>query len=257
MAPIKFEERLKEKLEERSLTPSTESWSKLSERLDVQDKKSKKPLFWWLSIAAGLIIMIAVSVQFFNTDEANELLPQLVEEPIEASKGVKQLTKDDDQMLKVAEQPALQEEFSPLTKHDKKQIEEQVIEKTQPVKSQVAENSSVTSLLETSKEEQEAVSQRPEILDKVILETTVVAALDDLKSQKSSATEKEVDSLLKAASKALFKDKLEKKSSKIVNAEALLNSVEDGMGQSFRSKVFDALKGGYETVKTAVVQRNN
>ena len=34
MAPIKFEENLRDKLEERSLQPSANSWSKLSDRLD-------------------------------------------------------------------------------------------------------------------------------------------------------------------------------------------------------------------------------
>ena len=59
------------------------------------------------------------------------------------------------------------------------------------------------------------------------------------------------------ASKELFKDKLQKEAFKTVDASALLLSVEEDMGQSFRSKVFDALKGGYETVKTAVAERNN
>ena len=34
-------------------------------------------------------------------------------------------------------------------------------------------------------------------------------------------------------------------------------SVEDDMGQSFRSKVFEALTESYKTVKTAVAERNN
>ena len=41
MAPIKFEENIKDKLEKRTLTPSSESWSKLSERLDAEDNSSK------------------------------------------------------------------------------------------------------------------------------------------------------------------------------------------------------------------------
>ena len=79
MAPIKFEEQLKDKLEKRTLSPSAEGWSKLSERLDTDEKKSKNPLFWWLSIAAGLIIMMAISIQFFNTGEARDVIPEIVE----------------------------------------------------------------------------------------------------------------------------------------------------------------------------------
>ena len=42
-----------------------------------------------------------------------------------------------------------------------------------------------------------------------------------------------------------------------VDANALLQSVEDDLEQSFRAKVFDAIKSGYESVKTAVAERNN
>jgi len=71
MAPIKFEEQLKEKLDKRTLSPSVNSWSKLGKRLDEEENKSKNSIYLWLSIAAGLLIMLAVSVQFFskNGDE--------------------------------------------------------------------------------------------------------------------------------------------------------------------------------------------
>jgi len=82
MAPIKFEENIKDKLEKRILSPSSEGWSKLVDRLDEDEKKSKKPMYWWLSIAAGLLIMVAVSFQFFNTDESENVLPQMVEENV-------------------------------------------------------------------------------------------------------------------------------------------------------------------------------
>ena len=80
MAPIKFEEQLKDKLEKRTMSPSEDSWSKLSQRLDDDEQKSKNTIFWWLSIAAGIIIMIAVTVQFFNQPDIENSLPQIVDE---------------------------------------------------------------------------------------------------------------------------------------------------------------------------------
>ena len=90
MAPIKFEEKIKDKLEKRTLSPSSEAWSKLSDRLDEDEKKSKKPIFWYLSIAAGLLVMMAVSIQFFNNKDSQEILPQIVKEDVikeELNKG--------------------------------------------------------------------------------------------------------------------------------------------------------------------------
>ena len=80
MAPIKFEEQLKDKLEKRTLSPSPESWSKLSDRIEAQENKSKNPIFRWLSIAAGLIIMIAVSAHFFISIDSENTAPEMVEE---------------------------------------------------------------------------------------------------------------------------------------------------------------------------------
>jgi hypothetical protein len=89
------------------------------------------------------------------------------------------------------------------------------------------------------------------------LKNAVTDALKEIKSETASVTDRETDSLLKIASKELFKDKLQKETSKTVDANALLMSVEDDMGQSFRSKVFEALTESYKTVKTAVAERNN
>ena len=72
MAPIKFEENLRDKLEARSLQPSVDSWSKLSKRLDKEEKSVRKPWFGWLSIAAGLIIFLAIAIQVFGSKTNNE-----------------------------------------------------------------------------------------------------------------------------------------------------------------------------------------
>ena len=44
---------------------------------------------------------------------------------------------------------------------------------------------------------------------------------------------------------------------KTVDANALLQDVESDLQQSFRNKIFEALKNSYETIKTAVAERNN
>ena len=46
MAPIKFEENIKDKLEKRTVMPSEASWSKLSQRLDGEEKRNKRSSFW-------------------------------------------------------------------------------------------------------------------------------------------------------------------------------------------------------------------
>lgn len=94
-------------------------------------------------------------------------------------------------------------------------------------------------------------------LDKEAIDNAVAETLKGIKDTNITVTDREVDSLLKLASKEIFKEQLQKETSKTVDAESLLMSVEDEMGQSFRTKVFEALKESYETVRTAVAERNN
>ena len=87
---------------------------------------------------------------------------------------------------------------------------------------------------------------------------SVVAQLQDSKSRaNNTVSNSQIDSLLKAASRDLFKDKNLKNNARVVNAKTLLQDVEEDLGQSFRTRIFESLKGNYKRVKTAVAQRNN
>jgi len=58
MAPIKFEDKLKDKLESRSLQPSEDAWNTLANKLDKEEEKNNNTRFWWLGIAASIIGVI-------------------------------------------------------------------------------------------------------------------------------------------------------------------------------------------------------
>ena len=262
MAPIKFEEQLKDKLENRTLSPSADGWSKLSERLDTDEKKSKNPLFWWLSIAAGLIIMMAISIQFFNKGEATEVIPEIVEGKLkEEQLEIKESNLNDSKSIDWANEiDSIEAEKESLPVITEPQIidDKKVTHKKPKTESQFVVNTGSIIKNNVPKNLEENKKELSVIINEPIMGTVLADALKVFKSQEdTSVTDREIDSLLKLASKELFKDELQKETSKIVDANALLLSVEEDMGQSFRSKVFDALKGSYETVKTAVAERNN
>ena len=257
MAPIKFEENIKDKLEKRTLSPSAEGWSKLSNRLDTDQKKSKNPIFWWLSIAAGLIIMIAVSAHFFKSNIEEDNSPQLVNEKPEIINGENDTPQlNDNKTIELADVDDSGEEKKenlPISK--KPQIIEysKEIQKQHKNKEQLAKNDS-NDLKKLGNNKNE---ENKEITENSIMKEAIAEAMNDIKSENATVSDREIDSLLKIASKELFKEQLQKESAKTVDANALLMSVEDEMGQSFRSKVFEALKESYETVRTAVADRNN
>ncbi|MCT4628922.1 hypothetical protein [Winogradskyella sp.] len=258
MAPIKFEEQLKDKLEKRSLQPSTDSWAKLSQRLDTEEKKSKSAWFWWMGIAAGLIIMLAVVVQTFGSKNAEEISPKLVEEPVENIKEEQILNYNNTKATELASENNIEEtnsnqkeDITNLQIINYKAVNQKKKHTRLATKNIIEEPDSKTAI--NFNEEQNSIAKQA-IIDK----DAVDQSIKSLATDNASVTDKEVDSLLKLASKELFKDRLQKESiNTTVDAESLLDDVEEEMGQSFRSKVYEVLKDGYKTVKTAVVQRNN
>ena len=75
--------------------------------------------------------------------------------------------------------------------------------------------------------------------------------------ENKDVSSEEIEALLVAAQKEITMQKLFNDATKTVDADALLRSVEDDLEQSFRDKVFTAIKSGYESVRTAVAERNN
>lgn len=258
MAPIKFEEQLKSKLEKRSLSPSTAGWSKLSERLDADKKKSKLPVFWWLSIAAAMVVMLAVSVQYFNTNNTEEVLPQLVnEEILKEQLKDKQPKINAQKSIKLANEAEITESQKRNTSIiNKPKIGDYKAIKKKINKTQITENTNFKKQNSVQKTIKKVNSKLEIETFKSINKNAVASTLNKIKTETTSVTDKEIDALLKAANKEIFKNKLQE-STKTVDANTLLISVEDDMGQSFRSKVFEALKENYKTIKTAVVERNN
>ena len=85
MAPINFEEHIKEKLEKKRIEPSNNAWARLTDRLDTHEGTSKDKMFWWLGIAASLVGIFLITTLFFKSNKEEAVFPTLVETPVEQS----------------------------------------------------------------------------------------------------------------------------------------------------------------------------
>lgn len=90
------------------------------------------------------------------------------------------------------------------------------------------------------------------ILQKV---SEVVAQVEHLE-RLQQVSDREVDSLLRAAQQQILRDRTFQKDGR-VDALALLAEVEGELDASFRERVFEALKAGYLKMRTAVAERND
>ena len=78
-----------------------------------------------------------------------------------------------------------------------------------------------------------------------------------MQEEQEVVTDAEIDALLKAAHKEIELKNLYNEATNKVDANALLQSVEDDLERSFRTRVFEMLQSGYRELKTAVAERNN
>ncbi|PTM08729.1 MAG: hypothetical protein DA407_07345 [Bacteroidetes bacterium] len=264
MAPIKFEEQLKEKLELRNIQPSSDAWNKLSDRLDEEGDKQNNKGFWWLGIAATIVgVLLALTFVFKTNTEIVE--PTIVDTKPETIIDMSPLQTQD----VIKENNAVAIEQKEEGSEEKQQVNKNQITKT-PLKSIIKEKQNLlipkiideavanVDVEEESNEANTSLETKPEILDFEAQKVKdVVAQIQNLQKENKGVSAEDIDALLEGAQKEITMKKLYDDATKTVDAEALLQSVEDDLEQSFRDKVFMAIQSGYETVKTAVAERNN
>ena len=80
MAPIKFEEHIKEQLEERRLKPSAAAWERISGQLDLQQGKKKSKHVLLMAIAASFIIGVGITAALLrDKSTTNDTLVEVSE----------------------------------------------------------------------------------------------------------------------------------------------------------------------------------
>lgn len=246
---MKWEDNMKEALEKRTIKPSGASWNALSDRLDVADKKKGKVMYLWMGVAASVVALLFTVSVFFNDNTQNPVLvgtEQQVDEnvlPIENSSEQEQLVKT-------------HEIFENLKSFEKNTSKKELVKDSDIVTSPIRKDNSIA---ENKKEESfkalELSTPMETFEDKKVSE--IVAQINELKSKGETVTDADIDALLHRAQKEIAYQSILKEGTRTVDASALLQDVETDLQQSFRNKIFDALKNSYETVKTAVAERNN
>ncbi len=254
MAPIKFEDDFKEKLDKRTIAPSTDAWEKLSKRLDNQEESNTRKSYWWFGVAASIIGVLFIVSQLLN-DDVNIDEPTVVETP-------EQITESETITIAADNNEVIEMEEKSMLLNENKDIQKEVVEQNQSIKQ---ENKNEPIVLAYEKElVQEKVKSKKEI-DITSKELTfeeqkiqdVVAKVQLMKAENNMVTDADIEVLLLAAQKEIQLNRLNNETTGVVDANALLQDVEAELDQSFRTKIFDALKSSYNSVKTAVAQRNN
>ena len=239
MEPNKFDHRIKEKLEVRSITPSADAWGKLDAMLDTaKNSKSKKRSRSWLFIAAGLIGFLFLTT-VFNLDFDSNLIqkgaPVVVDQNKEELPEKEKLVKEEVVVsVKVGTKKSQTIQVVAVNSNPKK--------KTNSAESQVV--AAVVSNVLSKKE--------GKVVDPIVKEIA-----SESSNKYISATE-----LLATVTNAkLDKTGNEKttnfpKQSYTVNPNSLLSNAETELNQTFRETALIKLSKNFNSIKTVLVNRN-
>ena len=275
MAPVKFEDNIKDKLEQRTILPSESAWDQLSAQLDQEEKKNSRALFFYMGIAASIVGILLVTSIFFKSADQQEQMPSVVEssqehmpeevnEPLlrkapenkvaatvdkpEKDNHIKEFVPSEESPLKNTPEMVIAHENEDIDKRPRHQ---------ESIPLQVNESPAVAieNTANISKKDVEEPLNTLSFEDAKVLE--VIADIQKLEIKNGVVTDAEIENLLKQAEKEILRDRIYNETTRTVDADALLQDVEDDLERSFRTRVFESLKSSYRTVKTAVAERNN
>lgn len=247
---MQWENNIKKTLENRRIEPSAASWDSLANRLDVADKKKIKMPFWWMGIAASLIGVLLMTNVFFKDNPADAQKPVIVD--VQKPVDKKLLTEPvsgqhlatESETVKNVEMTEKETSINQFIK------DKNTLDLATPIQSTIAKTEKTA-----TSEQVELEAEKQSFEDKKVSE--IVAQINEIKSQGQTVTDADIEALLLKAQKEITFQSVLKESTMTVDANSLLQDVESELQQSFRNKIFEALKNSYETVKTAVAERNN
>ncbi len=240
----KLEKHIKERLEERKITPSVQAWDKITAKIDIDEKPKQKG--WYLyAIAASFIGVLLVSIFFFKSEEPKENTIQVVEENNTKEEQI-QTKADDIDFQNVEPSKSTIVEIDSNNSTEEKPDDNKFV--VLPVQTKVTEETVKEPLQDSFLKESNGI-----IAQKV---NEVVAQVEFLENTNAEVSDAEIDSLLRTAQRQILSEQLFAENVS-VDAMALLSEVEIELDDSFRDQIFDALKDGYSKLRTAVADRNN
>ncbi|MEW7277170.1 hypothetical protein ABW636_01080 [Aquimarina sp. 2201CG1-2-11] len=267
---MKFEEKIKEKLDERVIKPSNNSWERLSQQLDDKQPSVKnKRIKDWYRIAAVFIgVLFITSIIVYQNSSINKDEPKIVDHTIPKSKVIEEIPESKESPLEKYEiSPGTdivsneEENKSPLHK------KEEATQKTESIREDLKPKYKSTDDIAVADKETPIIAKHSEVIaleehDSLINASIiqekiegVLAKVKEFEKNNIEITEGEIDQLLMQAQREITAERMLE--SGTISASTLLQEVEQELDDTFKQRVFDALKSGFQKVKTTVAQRKN
>lgn len=245
MAQNKLENQIREKLNAREIQPSAQAWDRLDAMLTVtEEKKTKRFPFWFIGVAASVLVFLTVGLFFFNQGETilipnNEIVvaPENQKSAIDNEKLIleeNQVVSSDNQSEKINQKQLIKNKGVSI--NNQKANQSSIINHEKEIEYLVAGNVA-------------AVKDVPKVTSN---EPIIVQPKKEITSKKSAYVD--VDALLASAEK---QSNANQKTDMInVDANILLSHADKEVESTFRERVINKISKNYQEVKSALANRN-
>lgn len=229
MEPNKLEKEFRKQLSSREIQPSEMAWEKLDAMLTEAQGKKPKRNFTWMYIAASLVGFLLVGTMYFNQKETvleNQETKVVLEKQGKTNTNKTILDTTD-------------------FKKEEKVLVENVVQQSVPIskKNQELNKNSIVA--------NKIVNQ------KQIVEYSIINQNKEQESISSKANAIIVDELLARVDKsARLNNKVNPDLQIHVNANQLLEQIDNDLEPTFRQQVFTKVADNFKLVKDAFVNRN-
>ena len=265
MAPMKFEENIKERLDGREIKPSADAWERINAQLENDKSRKRKPSWFWLAVAAGFVGILILAGNFFKTSPQAQGNPAVtISTTTDAEKkegNLNQIPIKEDKTILVDNDKPYGENKTKTSKtidknHKKGKITDADLS-IKPTKTALTEAGKTT-------ETPEKTTPKTEVFKDELLNTSIdaeinalLARVDSLKQSNHQVTDTDIDALLAQAQEKIVNEHRFIEPNKSLSATALLQEVEGELDNSFRDEIFNALKAGYIKTREAIASRND
>lgn len=244
MALDNFEKQVQQKLGNREIKPSTNSWDRLDAMLSVQEKPKKTKRFFWLNIAASFIIFASIGYYFYNLNSNIETThgESII---VDVEKKKESINRRESKVI--TEDVLVTNDKVEETSKPANHLKSSTINNQQSIVNNLKEVSNINQSLEKAKGDTNLVdnlepimqNQQPSI-NKYISAEKLLADVNNTKYEP-----KDFEKNNQRARKGIS-----------VNPNSLLSNAEAELNHSYRESALDKLNKNFNSVRTVLVNRN-
>ncbi len=227
MEPNKIDTQIKDKLNNRTITPSAPSWDRLDGMLNSSENEKAKPNYNWLAIAAAVVVFFGLGMLYTTTTTSSTQI---------------------DDSIPVASVVETKNDLVTATP-----IATIAVEKTLPILAQNESNKINAKTNITEEKRSQELKPIQKIVAQEIATNPKASPPTNYKYISPEALLNEIETGQKAITnniKTVSKNKIK------INAASLLTGIEKELDSVYRETTLDKLNKNFNKIKTVIANRN-